>query len=151
MGTELIGVTVGEASDPRRNIPSAIKKVGIRQSTQDRTTAQTLLTWVLSDLLAYSRLLHWRSLLHFAPRRFQRSGSLRSKPSFDFRCCFTFRSGCTSTADSGSTKHHQWRNPYVSSGIRLEWLLTACLSFQSSSYYLLPIAISTLLAEPSSR
>jgi len=26
MGTELIGVTVGEASDPRRNIPSAIKK-----------------------------------------------------------------------------------------------------------------------------
>lgn len=30
MGTELIGVTVGEAEDPRRNIPSAIKKTFYR-------------------------------------------------------------------------------------------------------------------------
>jgi hypothetical protein len=43
MGTELIGVTVGEASDPRRNIPSAIKKVGIPRGPHTETQGRPYL------------------------------------------------------------------------------------------------------------
>lgn len=60
MGTELIGVTVGEAKNPRKTVPSAIKKTFV-----SRLLPISFLARSLDVLIDTMTLMQWRILFFY--------------------------------------------------------------------------------------